>query len=499
VHAALYSWSQVLKDEGVFNRVTVSECRLDFIAFEGDLLSLQMPGASADTIAQSLGQLQTIFGTIPRVRLQGQTSRDILERSMRSRKEQWDEEISQVSPEIDMLVMMDRSTDWVSALVTPLTYEGLIDELLGIENGYVKLDAAMLEQEAPEGSASEGAGQVSVPLNSEDPLFDVVRDYNIEQLGPFLQERAKEIRESYNTFRGKRDQSINQIHDFVKKIPGLTQGYKSLNQHINIAEVVKRHTDSTSFRHRWQTERSMLEGEACYEFIEEEMMSEADPLQTLRLLCLQSLTRGGISSGRFESLRRDFIQTHGFEWLPTLGALEQAGLLQKGGIGWVDSGSSWAALRKALRLINDSIDASDPDDIAYVSSGYAPLSVRLVQEASRGRWGQAADVVKHLNGPTMQVLQRSDGPETLAEALKRSNAGEDTISGNGGARDKKVMLVFYTGGVCFMEIAALRFLSRRVDFPYHIIVATTCILNGSRLLEHIAPPVKNALSEQQRD
>lgn len=47
----------------------------------------------------------------------------------------------------------------------------------------------------------------------------------------------------------------------MKQIPHLTKEYKSLNQHIHIAEVLKRTTDSRDFRDAWQTERGMLEGE----------------------------------------------------------------------------------------------------------------------------------------------------------------------------------------------------------------------------------------------
>lgn len=47
----------------------------------------------------------------------------------------------------------------------------------------------------------------------------------------------------YTTFRDNKDASITEIHDFVKKIPKLTLEYKSLNQHINIAEMLKQRTD----------------------------------------------------------------------------------------------------------------------------------------------------------------------------------------------------------------------------------------------------------------
>src|SRR5208282_4053782 len=41
--------------------------------------------------------------------------------------------------------------------------------------------------------------------------------------------------------------------------------------------------------------------------------------------------------------------------------------------------TNYTYLRKQLRLIVDEVNEQDPNDIAYVYSGYAPLSVRLVQ------------------------------------------------------------------------------------------------------------------------
>ncbi len=70
----------------------------------------------------------------------------------------------------------------------------------------------------------------------------------------------------------------------MKQIPGLTQNYKSLNLHINIARLIKKRTDGTSFRQRWQTERSMLEGETCFSAIEELLISNASPFEVSVLL-----------------------------------------------------------------------------------------------------------------------------------------------------------------------------------------------------------------------
>ncbi|CAM9997822.1 unnamed protein product, partial [Hapterophycus canaliculatus] len=153
--------------------------------------------------------------------------------------------------------------------------------------------------------------QVPVPLNSDDPLFCKVRDVHVEKLMPFLQDKAKHIRESYNQFRANRDQSITQIHEFVKKIPGLKEDYKSLNLHINIAELIMEGSGAPDFRKRWQTERAMLEGEDCCEVIEEMISMQEPALRVIRLMCLQSATDAGIKTSKYELLKREVVQVGG--------------------------------------------------------------------------------------------------------------------------------------------------------------------------------------------
>ena len=51
--------------------------------------------------------------------------------------------------------------------------------------------------------------------------------------------------------------------------------------------------------------------------------------------------------------------------------------LQKGGK------QGFQQLRKGLRLMVDDLDPKEPSDAAYVFSGYAPISIRLVEAALR--------------------------------------------------------------------------------------------------------------------
>lgn len=154
----------------------------------------------------------------------------------------------------------------------------------------------------------------------------------------------------------------------------------------------------------------------------------------------------------------------------------------------MDSTSPFNNLRKSLILINAEVNTIEPDDVSYVSSGYAPLSVRLVQAAVQGWKGKEESVLKELPGRLVDITQNHP-PEDLASAVKRPPGGSLGVlaseMGGTGAR-KPTLIVFFVGGVTHMEIAALRFLSKRSSFPYHIICVTTKVINGGTMLRSLS-------------
>jgi len=107
------------------------------------------------------------------------------------------------------------------------------------------------------------------------------------------------------------------------------------------------------------------------------------------------------------------------------------------------------------------VDESNPNDIAFVYSGYAPLSVRVIQTALKNQWKQKEDVLRLLPGPS-------------AEETQVGNIVSDK------ARNP-VTLVFFLGGVTFTEISALRWLSDQETYG-DIIIATTKLINGNSFL-----------------
>lgn len=489
---------EVLKKEGVFGSLSVGEYKLDLIPFDDDVLTLELDACFKEfyvdgdktnlhTIAASLIKLQTVFGMIPHVKYKGTMAKVIFQMMAHFRREQEvsGSPIAVLDPEIDTVVLIDRNVDLVTPMCSPMTYEGLLDEILGITHGFITVDAELIADDdgaTPNNNANRPA-QVSVPLNSNDKLYAEVRDYHVERLGMNLQQQAREIRERYDEFRKNRDASISEIREFVKRIPGLKQNYQSLQQHINLAELIKKTTDSKRFCDLKDAENMVLIGETIFEQLEERIGDQEPLLGVLRQFCLQSVAAGGIKTKNYAHLSRELLQTYGFEMMLALSNLEKAGLLSRRDTMWNEV-SGFGLARKSFRLLNEDVDPRNPRDCAYVSkshaAGYAPLSVRIVESAIKPRgWSAVQEGLRQLPGPSGEVSQSTN-----------KNAGDDPAApatvpklDNFGSEERKVLLVYYLGGVTFMEIAALRHLSRQPDCMYDIIVATTKIVNGDTLLK----------------
>ena len=156
----------------------------------------------------------------------------------------------------------------------------------------------------------------------------------------------------------------------------------------------------------------------------------------------------------------------------------------------MDSASPFNNLRKSLILINAEVNTVEPDDVSYVSSGYAPISVRLLQTAIKG-WSGREEILREGPGRLVDITQQNP-PEDLATAIKRpvscslgKMATNDELVVASSRGKKPVLMVFFVGGVTYMELAALRFLSKRPSFPYHIITVTTKVINGRTLIKSL--------------
>ncbi|GLT93244.1 hypothetical protein SLE2022_110450 [Rubroshorea leprosula] len=465
---------KILEEEKVHNLMTIGEYPLYVIPFDEDILSFELDLAykecqvDGDTdslwhIAKAIHKLESSFGIIPNVRAKGKASVLVADILNRMQTEEPVNSLDMTVPEINTLILIDREVDMVTPMCSQLTYEGLLDEFLHINNGAVELDTSVM------GVQQEGK-KTKVPLNSSDKLFKEIRDLNFEVVVQVLRQKATSMKQDY-TEMTTTNQTVSELKDFVKKLNSLPE----MTRHINLAQHLSTFTSKPSFLAKLDMEHTMVEAQSydiCFEYIEE-MIHKQEPLvNVLRLLILFSVTNSGLPKKHFDYLRRELLHSYGFEHMATLNNLEKAGLFKK-----QEAKSNWQMIKNTLQLVVEDTNTANPNDIAYVFSGYAPLSVRMIHHAVRSGWRPMEAVWKLLPGPQMETKRGSVPSNQSFESLQ--GATIDKIADG----RRSLVLVVFIGGVTFAEISALRFLSAQEGMAYDVIIATTKIVNGHTLAE----------------
>ncbi|KAJ1406375.1 Sec1-like, domain 2 [Sesbania bispinosa] len=466
---------KVLEEEKLHHMITIGEYPLYIVPMDEDVLSFELDlsykecQVDGDTsslwhIAKAIHKLEFSFGVIPNVRAKGKASVRIADILNQMQAEEPVNSSDMVVPEINTLILLDREVDMVTPLCSQLTYEGLLDEFLHINNGSVELDASIM------GLQQEGK-KTKVPLNSSDKLFKEIRDLNFEVVVQILRQKATSMKQDY-TEMTTTTQTVSELKDFVKKLNSLPE----MTRHINLAQHLSTFTSKPSFLGQLDMEHTIVEAQSydiCFDYIEE-LIHKQEPLITvLRLLILFSVTNSGLPKKHFDYFRRELLHSYGFEHIATLNNLEKAGLFKK-----QESKSNWLTIKRALQLVVEDTDTANPNDIAYVFSGYAPLSIRLVQHAIRSGWRPVEEILKLLPGPHLETKRGGFSNSPSFDTL----SGVSTSIAKVPDGRRALVLVVFVGGVTFAEISALRFLSAQESMAYDLIIATTKIVNGQTLV-----------------
>jgi len=276
--------------------VSVCSLQLDLFPLASDVLSLEIkdglrlsgavggtPSPMIETSARALAKLQDVVGSIPRIQSLGVWGEDVLTKLLNNTVDEYwgaqkdnadpdafqedeaydeskdGEEKKQPENDVPLLdkdhdlamVLLDRRLDMVTPMITPLTYEGLLDELVGIDCAHVSIPEAVInppedqddetKDEAkkndisknPFGNSSnnnpfddnsnarqQSPNTVSLGVHEGDTLYAEVRDQHVETFGTFLQDQALALRESHANFTSKETKKdLDQIEKFVKQIP----------------------------------------------------------------------------------------------------------------------------------------------------------------------------------------------------------------------------------------------------------------------------------------
>jgi vacuolar protein sorting-associated protein 33A len=467
---------QVLEDEFKlsqrFPTLHISSIDLDYVFLEEKVFSMELPLAfkavfadgdlsSLTWIARLLLKLQTSrFGAIPHIRGKGCNAAKVVQLLQRMQTEVGHDFITDIPSEVDTLLILDRSVDPVTPLMTQLTYEGLIDELFCIENCEVRFPFSLGE--------SSGIGtNEKVALNSGDKVFSEIRDKNFTGVGSVLYQKSVWVKQNYD--KRKEVHQLKELKEFMKGLPEMQEMHRLIGIHTNVATEISKVTQSSEFRKRIVMEHNIIqqtnEGDVL-KYLEDLICRKEKFEVVVRLLCLFSLINGGVREKELGNIKENMMLVYGIPHvISTFFLLERCGLLAV----HTGKGRNYATVRKQFQTWKAALNEDHPNDIAYAYSGYAPLLVRVVDMLLRSPqlWDAADSSLNLLSGEKKECTNNAE----IACATKTS-------------------MVFVIGGVTASEISALRFIEERLSNcgrPHRIIVGSTDIVSGNRMIRSLLP------------
>ena len=355
---------------------------------------------------------------------------------------------------ISEMIIFDRQNDLVTPLCSQLTYEGVLDDTIHIQSGYIHISKEITGHDHDS----------KVVVNSTDPVFGVIRPLHFSTVPQTLSAITKGLKSTYT--EGKSLSSIPELKNFVQRLPELTKKHDSLSIHVKVIEHIMNKKKRQEFQRQLMFERGILEAvekTQITDYIEECIQRQMPYHIPLRLICLMSTTNNGIKPKYFLTLKRAFLHSYGHKHLVTFYNLFKIGMLRhKEDDQGKASKSTFKLLSKLLKLVPKdpgSHDMHTPKDMSYVYGGaYKPLSCAVVEHLVRTRsWKGLDDVIKIW------------APQPFTYNSEKSPSKD------------RVILVYFIGGVTFSEFNALQLLGRRTNTTY--VVATTNTINPVSLIE----------------
>jgi len=486
----LLSIEKLFEEEGLAGVVELHQFSWEFIPLDYDLLSLEFPSyfrsqyiagdqSELPAVARALWGLKSLFGNIPNVFAQGRSVKKLLK--LENMFTNHYGQVHSKSSEIGHLFIFERDLDWTSCLLSPLTYEGLLDETFGISCGTVEF--------GPEVTKSETTTKLQ--LSCMDKMFDKIRNKHFATIFSVLGVTAKQLSAAQ---AAATSMNVTQMKQFVANdLKVMKTQSRAVALHISASEEIQKQKGSY-FETQLPTEHTLVSGINQRDNMSyiEDCMAQLRPMSIpLRLICLLSHCSDGVSFSDYQKLKTQFVQAYGFQHIITWNNLVKVGIIRvKGGLsqsssltnlkgetnstggklgivsqhvaGLVGAGKTgnFQQIVKKLNLIPPETSLTEPTSPGYVFNGaYTPLCCKLVEEILK------TGGVPLPTSPAGEALKLLPG-ETHFEF--------------GGDTGNKVALILFVGGYTLAEVAAFRWLQTVTG--YQFVVAGTNISSGSRLV-----------------
>ena len=471
----------------------LDDLNIDLIPIDVDLFSLERENSLKEIyidndysciseLANAVVRLELCFGKIKNKYIKGDLAQLFSKLVEEKEKET---NMKFVDDEIFNMIVIDRSIDFITLMTTNYTVEGLIDQNIGIHLGKISVKDSILNENLDMKKAKS-----KKPANSM-ATYALTSDVNriFCQLGCMHYLHAlqylKLLSEHYQGFVDikKKDKTTEDMLKSVENLQNFLKYCKNdLKRCENLISYVVEPIFEKEYANYISKEQSLLAGkmpENLYQYYDEHLSKQKEIISLIRLMVIESLTQNGIVN--YQKLKREILNIYGYQKIFLFRDLEILGWLKEKSkkIKLIKTELTYINIIEKLKLINVDYNPKEINDCSYVLSGFCPISLKLIESAIQGSWGQSIEVISKMSGETSYP--------------------EDETVINNPTKEKNLMLIVFVGGITYTEIEAIRYLNRKYNDEYkkgerkktQFIILTTSILNRKKVFDSLGKDINS--------
>ena len=383
------------------------------------------------------------------------------------------------------MIVLDRSIDFITPLLSNYTYEGMIDEYLGINKGNITVKRSFTKSILkPDYRKKKPDDNIEYPLTSDVNGFfsdlrcmhyitatNYISSINDKYVAKF--DKNKEVRTT--------DQMVETFSSF--------KDFKSIESYLNdntnflklLYNEVKNIDDANIRQHKL----ALINGDnkKVETYYNDYISEKKDLYKILNVIILQSLIQNGIEN--YFLLKREIMNIYGYQQIFLFRNLEFLNLVKEKENITLQKlfKSRFQQINENLNLINRNFKLRETNDLSYIVEGYCPLTLKLIEKAGEGGWSEIRETLNLIPGKTSIPFNEKE----VANPTENINT----------------IFVVFLGGITYAEIEGIRYLNRKYKEIYdksndenktrkQFIIITTQILNSKKLYDILGKNFKKS-------
>lgn len=291
---------QAYIDMKEINKTDIELCNLpiDVFPLDYDILSLEnhsydytKPDTNLPDLNKVILKIETIFGKIKHKYGKGNSACELIKMSNK------EEKVFDSENEILASFFIDRQSDIITPMASVNTYEGLIDEHIGISLNTLKRTTGLIENDKDK------------ILNSKNEFYEKIRDLNFGYVRNFLPQKLESLRNIMKEAMESTETDMKALSEGLEKIKQ-AQEFQPCKVHINIASEIRIFIDQPIVTEILMKEQPMLAGQFpdyLYDFYENNLIQQKNFHDVIKLMILESQIFAGVKAKSYDSLKRDML------------------------------------------------------------------------------------------------------------------------------------------------------------------------------------------------